>query len=121
MKYAIPIDGTLPENRTDNTTSYKINFYDQKTRDMVYSNRMMLKGTKIFINEDLTIKKSKLAYETRQYAKTKVGSSTWTQDGKVFLKLTPSSKPRTILSVADFKKTDTDQTEITSELDTPPS
>ena len=34
IKYAIPI-----ENTADHTTSYKINFYEQKIRDQVYSNR----------------------------------------------------------------------------------
>ena len=82
LKFAIPIDGTPAENQT---TSYKINFYEQKLRDQVYSNRMMLKGSKIFINEDLTVRKSKLAFDVRQHVKNKPGSNTWTNDGENLL------------------------------------
>ena len=119
IKYAIPIDQPQAEKPTDNKTSYKINFYEQKMRDLVYGNRMMLKGTKVFINEDLTIRKSKLAFEARQYVKTKPGANTWTQDGKIFLKLTPSSKPRAILSTADLENYDDTQDEATSLRNTP--
>ena len=106
IKYAIPI-----ENTTDHSTSYKINFYEQKIRDQVYSNRMLLKGSKIYINEDLTIKRSKLAFDARQHIKSVPGANTWTQDGKVFVKYSPSAKPRAILTSADLKKPDATQTE----------
>ena len=106
IKYAIPIDNT-----TDHSTSYKINFYEQKTRDKVYSNRMLLKGTNIYVNEDLTIRRSKLAFDARQHIKSLTGANTWTQDGKVFVKYSPSAKPRAILTSADLKKPDATQTE----------
>ena len=48
------------------------------------------------------MKKSKLAYDVRQYAKEKEGITTWTNDGKVFAKSTASIKPRAILKAEDL-------------------
>ena len=78
---------------------------------------MMLKGSKIFINEDLTVRKSKLAFDVRQHVKNNPGSNTWTNDGKIFYKPTPASKPRAILNITDLEDSDTNN-EATSIINT---
>ena len=57
------------KNDDDGTDYYKINFFAKRQRDEIYAKRTHFKGTNIYLSEDLTIKKSCLAYEARQYAR----------------------------------------------------
>ena len=70
---------------------HKVVFFDQRLRDEIYSCRLKLKRTNIYISEDLTQKKSFLAYEARQYVKSTENTRTWTEHGTVFLKKTVST------------------------------
>ena len=103
IRYAIKL--TL-KNETQDTISVKVAFYDQRLRDEVYARRMKLKGSSVYISEDLTIKKSALAYEARVYAKTLPNTSTWTSEGKIYMKDEVDEKPRVINSKADLQPAD---------------
>ena len=84
------------KNEREDTLSIKVAFYKQRLHDEIYSNWLKLKGTNVFIEEDLTPKKASLAYEARKYAKNTTNASTWTMEGTVFLKDNTDAKPRAI-------------------------
>ena len=101
IKYVIKIDnkdGNLP------TDSFKISFYQKKKRDDVYGRRASLKGSTVYLSEDLTPKRCQLAYEARQYARAHPGSTTWTFDGKIFIKDSLNDKPRLITNITELNK-----------------
>ena len=80
----------------------KVSFFDHHLRDAVYARRMKLKGTDVFLSEDLTLKKSALAYEAREYARKYQNVTTWTVDGNIFLKDSMEAKPHVIHSPDDL-------------------
>ena len=70
-----------------------VRFTKEKIRDDVYRARTRLKvhnhehkERQIFVNEDLTSRRSKLAYETRQMKSSKKITDCWTYNGKVLVK-----------------------------------
>ena len=70
-----------------------VRFTTEKRRDDVYRARTRLKGynhehkdQQIYVNEDLTSRRSKLAYETRQLKSSKKITDCWTYNGKVLVK-----------------------------------
>ena len=70
-----------------------VRFCSERLRDEVFRARTKLKNynaehieMKIFINDDLTSRRAKLAYDTRQLKKTKKISDCWTAYGKVLVK-----------------------------------
>ena len=70
-----------------------VRFAKEKIRDDVYRARTRLKvhnqehkDRQIFVNEDLTSRRSKLAYETRQMKSSKKITDCWTYNGKVLVK-----------------------------------
>ena len=89
-------------NDKPGTESHKVAFHDRRLRDEIYSRRLSLKGMDVFISEDLTLKKSSLAYEARQYVRTTKDTSTWTIDGIIYLKDGEDEKPRIITNVHDL-------------------
>jgi len=93
------------KNEREGTDSMKVALFDCKLRDEIYSHRIKLKGTDIYISEDLTLKKSSLAYEARQYARQNRDVTTWTSDGMIILKDSLNSKPRVIRHIKDLKQT----------------
>ena len=107
IKYLVKLN---LKNEKENTVSAKVAFFDQRLRDEIYSRRLKLKGTSIYISEDLTQKKSSLAYEARQHVKNTQNTSTWTVDGTVFLKDSLDGKPRAIHDVKDIPRCDASAT-----------
>ena len=103
IKYAIKINS---KHEDENTESYKFCLFDRKKRDIIYTNRMNLRNTRIYLSEDLTMNRSKLSYQTRIYAKTLKEASTWTIDGKIYLKDAEETAPRVIYTSADLKPRD---------------
>ena len=81
----------------------KVAFFDVRLCDEVYARRLKLKGTGIFISKDLTLKRSNLPYETRTYTRANPNASTWTSEGKIFLKDNPDGKHRVVNNVTDLK------------------
>jgi len=90
------------KNEREDSESMKVAFYDRHLRDEIYARRTKLKGSNVFISEDLTPKKSSLAFETRQYARTHANVTTWTYEGAVFVKDNAEAKPRVIHRTDDL-------------------
>lgn len=62
---------------------------------LIYNQRVMnLKDHKIYISEDLTVNESRLFYKARQLRKDKLIHSTWTKEGKTYIKLAIGKEPR---------------------------
>jgi len=104
IKFAVKINNHRAEE--EHTDSYKFCFFERKKRDIVYANRMKLRHTKTYLSEDLTMNRSKLSFETRTYAKSLKAASTWTTDGKIYLKDAEDARPRVIYTSADLKPQD---------------
>ena len=100
VKYVVKINNRQEEEGKE---TYKFSFFDRNKRDKVFANRMLLKNTNTYLSEDLTMNKSKLFYDTRNYIKTAKGASTWTIDGKIYLKDDTDTRPHVINSAADLK------------------
>ena len=90
-----------------------VRFTSERVRDSVYRSRGSLKeynskrgiGYKVFINEDLTRSRSKLAYETRRLKKENKINDCWTASGRILIK-DRSDKIVQICSDMDIKKFD---------------
>ena len=100
IKYSIKID---LKNEKPGTESMRVAFFDQKMRDDVYARRTTLKGTQVYISEDLTMKRSSLAFEARQHARNFPNCTTWTLQGTIFMKDSIDSKPRVIHRIEDLE------------------
>ena len=103
IRYAIKI---AVKHETPGTNTVKVAFYDARLREDVYSRRLKLKGTNVFISEDLTLKKSALAYQAREYARSSPNATTWTSDGQIFLKDSIDGKPRIVKKANDLRPAD---------------
>ena len=86
-----------PRNRNFNgitkDKSVIVKFSTYNMRQKVYEARSKLKGTSIFINEDLTGERQQLLYAAR---KSRAIAWTWTQDGKIFA-ITATERKRVII------------------------
>ena len=98
IKYAIKIG----KNVNDNHKPVKVVFHDRRTRDFIFRKRGLLKGTNIWLGEDLTTKRSKLAYQARIIAKKHDKYKTWTFEGKVYFKMADDDEPTRIDNEADL-------------------
>ena len=66
---------------------YKAVFTSLKIKKAVYSARTKLgRENKLFLNEDLTPRREKLAWKARDLRRKRTVANTWTRDGEVFLK-----------------------------------
>ena len=99
IKYSIKLE---LKNEKPGTESMRVAFYDTRLRDDVYARRIRLKGTTVYISEDLTMKRSSLAFEAREYARKTQNCTTWTQQGTVFMKDSIEGKPRAIHKTTDI-------------------
>ena len=61
-------------------------FHTAEKRDEVFKKKAKLKSKKSWLREDFTPAKSRLAYLARLWAKKDDDASTWTADGRVFIK-----------------------------------
>lgn len=85
-----------------NASKIKIAFKNRAPRDEIFSKRANLKGTKIWLNEDLTSRRSKLAYTARQLVKEKRIHSTWIRDGDIFIRHLSTDKPSRVHMQSDL-------------------
>ena len=63
-----------------------VRFVSYRVRAQVLKARSKLKGTGIYVNEDLTKRRNNLAFLARQLKKQNKVVDTWTYDGKIFVK-----------------------------------
>ena len=82
----------------------KVAFHDRRARDFIFKKRNLLRGTNIWICDDLTAKRSKLAYTARQAAKQNENFKTWTFEGRVFFKMAEDAEPTRIDDEADLPR-----------------
>ena len=94
----------MPRNKSTNEATKKciiVKFASYNTRQKVYQARSKLKGTLIFINEDLTNKRQELMFAAR---KSKAIAWTWSQDGKIFGVTSRDRKKVVIRSLSDIER-----------------
>ncbi len=60
-------------------------------------------GTPVYVNDNLTLARSKLFYDCRKWRKTKVLHSTWTQQGNIMVKMSETSKPVAVYNHDDLR------------------
>ena len=84
--------GKQSENRV------RVAFKQKEMKLKIAKLKKNLKGSNIWIADDLTAYGNRLAYLARQSVREKNAYQTWTYDGKVFLKVDKDSKPRKITS-----------------------
>ena len=87
-----------------NARPVKVMFYEKFKRDEIIKRRGLLKGSDIWIGEDLTPKRSRLSYLARQSAKLKDEYKTWTVDGKIYFKRGEDDDPERIDCEDDLPK-----------------
>ena len=86
---------------TTRTRPIIVRFVSERVRDSVYRARTRLKGHDIYLNEDLTARRAKLAYDARQLKKAKKIVDCWSSYGKVIVK-DSNNKIREIKSPSDL-------------------
>ena len=92
----------LGKEEKDVNRPVKVIFHERRARDFIFRKRSLLRGTNVWLGDDLTAKRSKLAYHARQAAKLKEEYKTWTFDGRVYFKMDDAAEPTRIDDVADL-------------------
>ncbi len=84
------------------TRDILVKFESRTKRDILYKNRKMLHQTTkpVFINEDLTQRRSQLFYEARRLKKQGKIFGVWSQHGNILIKVKERSQPK---AVVDYK------------------
>ena len=75
--------------KTDDRTAPRdiiVSFTTHNVKRAIMRNGRKLKGTRVFINEDLTKTRGKIAWEARNLRRDGKLTETWTRDGTVFVK-----------------------------------
>ena len=80
----------------------RVAFEEQKNRDRVYQNRIKITNRNVWISEDLTLRRSELAFRARKAVCEKLAIKTWTYGGNVFLKISETGKPKKINTFDDL-------------------
>lgn len=80
-------------SRPGASSKVKMVFRVQATRDDIYGKKATLKGQKLWVNDDLTANRSKLAFDARRALKNKQIIATWVRDGEVFIRKSANDKP----------------------------
>ena len=65
----------------------KVAFTNIWTRNLCYEKRLHLRGTDIYISEDLTKEQNALFYKLRQMKRKREISDTWSKDSRLFVRL----------------------------------
>ncbi len=108
----------------DNPRKLLVKFRSKQIRDMFYLNRKKTPINpsgcgNIYINEDLTQRRSKLFHDTRVLVRRGRLHSTWTQYGNVMIKTKHDAKPVPVFSNRDLRMTyEDDNSNISSDIDT---
>ena len=81
-----------------------VRFTNRRTRDSIYRARTQLKGTKIFINEQLSTANNLIFKKAREMKKMKAIFTCWSFNGEVFVRRsnTPQCSPLCIKSINDL-------------------
>ena len=87
--------------RIGKTRDILVKFASRSKRDTMYKNRKMLPHTTtpVFVNEDLTQRRSQLFYDARRLKKQGRLFGAWSQQGNILIKVKEQSQPK---AVADY-------------------
>ena len=91
----------LGKDKLGHNRPINVSFHDRRAREFIYKKRGLLKGTNMWLCEDLTAKLSKLAFNARNAAKLNEKYKTWTFEGKVYFKMAEDAEPMRIDDKAD--------------------
>ena len=90
------------KKRRDGITPIIIKFTSNAAKFQIMKSRRKLKGQKIFINDHLTQRNTALERKARQLKKEKRIDSSWTWNGRIFIKETETSMKREIKHQKDL-------------------
>jgi hypothetical protein len=110
IKYAVRLG-----EENGNTTPVKIAFKDVETKNRMYKCRTKLKGTSVWMAEDLTPRRSNLAFKAREVVRKGKATQTWTFDGNIFIKTARNGRPQKITEISDLPQTDSETEENASQ------
>ena len=77
-------------------------FATYNARHAVYSKRMDLRETDNWSNEDLTTRRSKILFTARRYVREKLLSSSYSTDGRIYVK-DGDGKKHLIIKASDLE------------------
>ncbi len=94
-----PIQPTNPKPR-----DILIRFDNQSLRNTMYRKKKLLRdqNQQVYINEDLTMKRSFLFYQARKLRKQQRLFGVWTQAGNILVKISPDSVPKEVNSIEEI-------------------
>ncbi len=86
------------------TRDILVKFASRCKRDIMYKNRKMLHQTSkpVFVNEDLTQRRSQLFYEARRLKKQGRVFGAWSQHGNILIKVKERSQPKAVVDYKDI-------------------
>ena len=100
------IDRSHRSGRVVGKRSILVKFANYNARHAVYSKRMDLCETdnwsNTFINEDLTARRSKILFTARRYVREKLLSSSYSTDGRIYVK-DGDGKKHLIIKASDLE------------------
>ena len=73
------------------------------SRKSIFDRRLKLRGTEVFLAEDLSKESAAVFYQARQLKKKGTISNTWTKDGSVFVLLSPDLDAVQVTSAEELK------------------
>ena len=76
------------KRRLKNGRDIIVRFTSHNTKSAIMRNARKLKGTRLFINEDMTKTRATMAWEARCLKRDNKLIDTWTRDGVIFTKST---------------------------------
>ena len=88
-------------------------------RNAIYKKKIILRrlNQQVFINEDLTAKRSHLFFEARKMRKQQKLFGVWTQAGNVLVKVNPESNPKQVSNIEEIKSLINDNSSNESDTD----
>ena len=101
IKYGVRLGVEKDDNKN---LPVRIVFKEIETKTRIYKSRTKLKGTSIWIAEDLTPRRSELAFKAREAVRQNKAAQTWTFGGTIFLKTKSKSRPHKVATENDIPK-----------------
>ena len=93
----------------------KIAFKDAATKNRIYKCRTKLRGSSLWMAEDLTLHRSNFAFKAREVVRKGKAVQTWTFDGNIFIKTARNGRPKKITELSDLPQKEADTGRTTSQ------
>ena len=108
INYIVKLIKRDEAGKAQETSQVKVVFHEKSVKMRVFKSKNKLKGDDhIWLSDDLTPYRSRLAFLARSAVKEERINQTWVFDGKIFIKITKDSKPRVIKHPQDIPKNTT--------------